>query len=175
MLVRRDQQRDARQSRVPDVRMRHEFRARLGVAGLRRINQHLLQPLMEAYAWRQRSVGLIDATDLPAACGGFKKAPATIRRTAPRWAGARSSAVRAGALSATSAHTLRLWLHDYTVGVQFVPLLSWVTPANVSEGGLLAPSASGHGIGARRWSWPTWATWRPRPSDSAVNVGRWPS
>src|SRR6266446_4764785 len=32
-----------RQSRVPDVRMLHEFRARVGVAGLRQINQHLLQ------------------------------------------------------------------------------------------------------------------------------------
>ena len=31
-----------RQSRVPDVRMMHEFRGRVGVAGLRRINQHLL-------------------------------------------------------------------------------------------------------------------------------------
>jgi hypothetical protein len=28
-------------------------------------------------------------------------------------------------------HTLRLWLHDYRVGVQLVPLVSWVTPANV--------------------------------------------
>jgi hypothetical protein len=62
-----------RQSQVPGVRALHEFRARLGVAGLRRINQHLLEPLVEPYAWRQRSVGLIDATDLPAACVGFKK------------------------------------------------------------------------------------------------------
>lgn len=37
-------------------------------------------------------------------------------------------------------HTLRLWLHDYPVGVQLVPLISWVTPANVSEGDLLVPS-----------------------------------
>lgn len=36
-------------------------------------------------------------------------------------------------------HTLRLWLHQYPVGVQLVPLVSWVTPANVSEGGLLVP------------------------------------
>lgn len=62
-----------RQNRVPDVRMLHEFRARLGVAGLRRINQHLLQPLVAAYAWRECSVALIDGTDLPAACAGFKK------------------------------------------------------------------------------------------------------
>jgi len=37
-------------------------------------------------------------------------------------------------------HTLRLWLHSYRVGVLLVPLVSWVAPANVSEGGLLRPS-----------------------------------
>src|ERR1022692_3912360 len=37
-------------------------------------------------------------------------------------------------------HTLRLWLHHYPVGVQLVPRVSWGTPANVSEGGLLIPS-----------------------------------
>ena len=72
------------QSRVPDVRMLHEFRARLGVAGLRRINQHLLQPLVESYAWREGSVGLIDATDLPAACVGFKKKHRPILGAASR-------------------------------------------------------------------------------------------
>jgi hypothetical protein len=62
-----------RQTQVPGVRVLHEFRCRVGVAGLRRINQHLLAPLVAAYAWQPWSVGLIDATDLPAACGGFKK------------------------------------------------------------------------------------------------------
>lgn len=47
-------------------------------------------------------------------------------------------------------HTLRLWLHDYTVGVQLVPLVSWVTPANVAEGGLLTPSL--HHC-QRHWDW----------------------
>src|ERR1039458_2312556 len=32
-------------------------------------------------------------------------------------------------------HTLRLWLHHYAVGVQMVPLVSWVAPAHVFEGG----------------------------------------
>ena len=31
---------------VPDVRMLHEFRDHLGVAGLRRVNEHLLEPLL---------------------------------------------------------------------------------------------------------------------------------
>ena len=47
-------------------------------------------------------------------------------------------------------HTLRLWLHHYPVGVQLVPLVSWVAPANVSEGGLLVPSLR-HCW--RRWDW----------------------
>lgn len=47
-------------------------------------------------------------------------------------------------------HTLRLWLHDHTVGVQLVPLVSWVTPANVSEGGLLVPSLH---YCQRQWDW----------------------
>lgn len=59
--------------RTPDVRMLHEFRSRVGVCGMRAINQHLLEPLIETYAPAERSLALIDATDLPAACSGFKK------------------------------------------------------------------------------------------------------
>jgi hypothetical protein len=62
-----------RQTQVPGVRVLHEFRGRMGVSGLRRINNHLLTPLLDAYLWQPWSVGLIDATDLPAACVGFKK------------------------------------------------------------------------------------------------------
>ena len=47
-------------------------------------------------------------------------------------------------------HTLRLWCHDYRVGVLLVPLVSWVTPANVSEGGLLTPSLY---YCRRQWTW----------------------
>ena len=47
-------------------------------------------------------------------------------------------------------HTLRLWLHDYRVGVLMVPLVSWITPANVSEGGLLVPSLH---YCQRQWDW----------------------
>ena len=47
-------------------------------------------------------------------------------------------------------HTLRLWLHDYRVGVLLAPLVSWVTPANVSEGGLLVPSLH---YCQRQWDW----------------------
>jgi hypothetical protein len=37
-------------------------------------------------------------------------------------------------------HTLRLWLPTVHASVTLVPLVSWLTPANVSEGGLLVPS-----------------------------------
>jgi hypothetical protein len=47
-------------------------------------------------------------------------------------------------------HSLRLWLHDHRAGVLLVPLVSWVTPANVSEGGLLAPSLH---YCQRQWEW----------------------
>jgi len=37
-------------------------------------------------------------------------------------------------------HTLRLWLPTARSAVTLVPLVSWLTPANVAEGGLLIPS-----------------------------------
>lgn len=52
-----------RQTQVPGVRVLHEFRARAGGGGLRRINEHLLAPLLATYLWQPGSVGLIDATE----------------------------------------------------------------------------------------------------------------
>src|ERR1039458_949900 len=37
-------------------------------------------------------------------------------------------------------HTLRLWLPTRHPSVTLVPLVSWLTPGNVAEGGLLRPS-----------------------------------
>ena len=59
--------------RVPDVRMLHEFRGRMGVSGLRTINRQLLKPLLEKVVERPDSIAIIDATDLPASCTVFKK------------------------------------------------------------------------------------------------------
>jgi len=47
-------------------------------------------------------------------------------------------------------HTFRLWWRPYRHAVLLVPLVSWVTPANVAEGGLLVPSLH---YGDRRWAW----------------------
>jgi hypothetical protein len=47
-------------------------------------------------------------------------------------------------------HTLRLWLHHYSVGVLLVPLVSWVAPADVFEGGFLVPSLH---YCQQQWDW----------------------
>jgi hypothetical protein len=57
---------------VPDVWMLHQFRQRAGVSVLRRINEHLLQPLLPLRDSAWMSVALIDTTDLEAACSGHK-------------------------------------------------------------------------------------------------------
>jgi len=89
---------------TPDVRILNAFRAGLGVLGLRQINEALLQPLIQTAALWQNATALIDATDLPAACRGFKKkTPARTPLIAPRWADARSRPGRAAGLSATKS------------------------------------------------------------------------
>jgi hypothetical protein len=47
-------------------------------------------------------------------------------------------------------HTFRWWLQAYEPSVQLVPLLTWVAPANVSEGKLLQLSIAHC---AQRWGW----------------------
>jgi hypothetical protein len=58
---------------LPTARMLHEFRRRVGVSGLRAINQHLVERLLRRQGVQPHGVALMDATDLPAACSGFKK------------------------------------------------------------------------------------------------------
>jgi hypothetical protein len=60
-------------AQLPEVRMMSAFREEVGVSGLRQINSHLLDPLIENWDPTQPAIALIDATDLPAACSGFKK------------------------------------------------------------------------------------------------------
>lgn len=92
----------AHRHRLPDARMLHEFRGRVGVSGLRAINDTLRQPLVEqAAAWEQ-PLALIDATDLEAACSGFKKnKPKPTRPNRQPWVDARSRPGRAVGSSAT--------------------------------------------------------------------------
>jgi hypothetical protein len=63
-------------AQLPDVRMLSDFRLKAGVSGLRQINDHLLEPIMDRLVWP--SFALMDATDLPASCAGFKKKHRTL-------------------------------------------------------------------------------------------------
>lgn len=58
---------------VPVASQLHDFRQRLGVAGLRRINEYLLRVLLDGFPGDRLAIGLIDSTDLPAATSSFKK------------------------------------------------------------------------------------------------------
>ena len=55
------------QEHVPDVRMLHAFREDIGVDGLREVNAHWLDPVIEKLDPTAPALALIDATDLPAA------------------------------------------------------------------------------------------------------------
>jgi hypothetical protein len=75
--------------------MLHEFRARVGVSGLRRINEQLVKPLLGQVVERLDTIALIDATDLPAACTAFKKRkPLPIPQSAPPSVTVRSKQAR---------------------------------------------------------------------------------
>jgi hypothetical protein len=85
---------------TPDVRILNAFRARVGVMGLRQINEAILRPFMQSAILWENATALIDATDLPAACNGFKKKRRALTlRSAPHWADAHSRPVRAVGLS----------------------------------------------------------------------------
>jgi Transposase domain (DUF772) len=60
---------------LPDVRMLHDFRTRLALTQLRRINEHLLEPLLAGTSRFAKNVAVIDSTDLPAATNAYKKIP----------------------------------------------------------------------------------------------------
>jgi hypothetical protein len=71
---------------LPDAKMLHEFRAHLELSQLRRINVHLLQPLLAGISPSVKTIALIDATDLPAATNAYKKTwRANTRPAVPLW------------------------------------------------------------------------------------------
>jgi len=59
--------------RLPVASQLHDFRQTIGVKGLRLINEQLLSPLLNGLAGDRKSIGLMDATDLPAATSAYKK------------------------------------------------------------------------------------------------------
>ena len=58
---------------LPGTRQLHEFRSRLTPLILRMINERMVTGLLEDWRQEQPCVGLMDATDLPAATSAFKK------------------------------------------------------------------------------------------------------
>lgn len=58
---------------LPDAKMLHQFRDRLDLTKLRRINERLLEPMLERCSSFPKTVAIIDATDLPAATNAYKK------------------------------------------------------------------------------------------------------
>ncbi len=57
----------------PGARQLHEFRSRLTPLILRAINEQMVGELLQSWPQAQPAIGLIDATDLPAATSAFKK------------------------------------------------------------------------------------------------------
>jgi hypothetical protein len=90
------------QCRLPNVRQLHEFRTRLTPLILRAINEEMVAGLLKGCRRDQPGIGLIDATDLPAATSAFKKSlQALIPPIAQPWVVARSRPARAAGLSVT--------------------------------------------------------------------------
>ncbi|MBM4029368.1 MAG: hypothetical protein FJ280_28825 [Planctomycetes bacterium] len=162
---------------VPDVRILHAFRARLGVLGLRQINDTLLQPLIQEAALWEGATALMDATDLPAACSGFKKkTPVPTPPLTPRWVVARSKPARAASTWATrntpsACGGVRTseeccWCH-WSVGSARP---TWPRAACWPQA---CVTVTDTGLGGRATWWRTWAIWPPRARNSAGNSGAW--
>lgn len=165
--------------RTPDVRILNAFRAHTGVRGLRQTNEALLQPLIQTAALWQNATALMDATDLPAACSGFKKkTPAFTLLTAPPWADAPSKPAKAAGSSATrntvfacGGGTMRppcCWCR-WSVGWPRPMFLRAACSCPVST------TAINVGRGGRGKSWQTWGIWRRKANACAGSVGVSPS
>jgi len=89
--------------RTPDVRMLHEFRSRAGVSALRAINDHLVIKLLKYLRAEQKSVGLIDATDLPAATADKKKTVESGQPSERLWERVHSNGVSPASMLATKS------------------------------------------------------------------------
>ena len=163
---------------VPDVRILNAFRDRLGVMGFRQINETLLASFIQTAMLWEGATALIDATDLPAACSGFKKKkPAATRPGAPRSAVAPLKPAKVAGLSATK-NTLSDCGGDpistpsccshWSVGS-----LRPMSPKAVCSSPAFAIVNNAGSGGRARW-WPTWGIWPPSTKNSAASAGVWP-
>jgi len=120
---------------LPTARMLHEFRRHVGVSGLRAINQHLVERLLRRTGVQPHAVALMDATDLPAACSGFKK----------------NSGDYTAAHAALGGRTLKTGQSRWSVGSRRATWLKAVCCDRVCIG--VAATRAG---GRESW-WQTWA------------------
>ncbi len=81
------------QQKLPDAKMLHQFRERLDLIRLRRLNAYLLRPLLEQLDPARKTLAIIDATDLPASANSFKKTTPPVQQSMPLSARARSRVV----------------------------------------------------------------------------------
>jgi hypothetical protein len=58
---------------LPVASQLHDFRQRMGVKGMRLVNERLLCPLLDGLIADRLAIGLMDATDLPTATSAYKK------------------------------------------------------------------------------------------------------
>jgi hypothetical protein len=66
------------QRELPDAKMLYQFRGRLDLTSLRRVNTQLLRPLLRQLELNRKTVAIMDSTDLPAAANSFKKTKSDI-------------------------------------------------------------------------------------------------
>jgi Transposase domain (DUF772) len=96
--------------RTPDARMLHEFRVRVGVTGLRAVNDRLVKRLLSHIPPLSKTVAIIDATDLQAWTADKKK---TKREVIGPHNGPASEPVRSKPATPDSLSVIRSTRCDY--------------------------------------------------------------
>ncbi len=162
---------------IPDVWMLNQFRACLGVSGLRQINQHLLEGLLPTGTESTVSVALIDATDLPASASGHKKSvPDAIRPGVRPLVRARSRQGRADSFWATRSTRYGCGFSATNAGFCWCPWSVGQPQPTRAKAACWFPACSnagGAGSGGPVLSWGTWVTSTRPANNGCANVGRW--
>ena len=161
---------------VPDVWRLHQFRRGAGVGGLRKINEHLLQPLLPRRDSERMAVALIDATDLEAACSGHKKSvPEDGRLSERRLGRARSRAAKAASFSVTRSTPFDCGSLNIKSGFCWsrwsVGSLRPICRKGVSCG-RASRTVSDDGAGVLSWWGGTWVTLMPPANGKFGNAGK---
>lgn len=95
----------------------------VGGSRLRQIHRHLLERLRRRRGVQPQAVALMDATDLPAACSGFKKSTSTQTTAHAAWGGRTLKTGQSRWCVGYKKHTLRLWLPTAHPSGTLVPQL----------------------------------------------------